>query len=319
MADRAKTSLAGAGRGGPGRGEPSDMPTGGWIDRLAPPRLAPYMRLARLDRPIGSWLLLFPCWWGVALASPGLPDLSFMALFAVGAVIMRAAGCTVNDIADKDFDARVARTRARPIACGDIGLPQAFAFLGLLLLAGLGVLVAFNPFTVALGIAALPLIAAYPFMKRITYWPQAFLGLTFNWGALLGWAAVEGGLGPPALALYAGGFFWTLGYDTIYAHQDKADDLTAGVKSTALKLGDKTRPWLFAFYGLAVALFALAGALAGLGPPFFVLLAAAAGHFAWQAATVRTDAPADCLAKFRSNKWVGWTLLAAIVAGRLVG
>jgi 4-hydroxybenzoate polyprenyltransferase len=319
MADRAKTSLAGAGHGGPERGEPSDMPAGGWIDRLAPASVAPYMRLARLDRPIGSWLLLFPCWWGVALASAGFPDLRFMALFAIGAVIMRAAGCTVNDIADRDFDARVARTRARPIACGDIGLPQAFAFLGLLLLAGLGVLVTFNPFTVALGIAALPLIVAYPFMKRITYWPQAFLGLTFNWGALLGWAAVEGVLAAPALALYAGAFFWTLGYDTIYAHQDKADDLIVGVKSTALKLGEGTRPWLFAFYGLAVALFALAGALAGIGLPFFVLLAAAAGHFAWQAATVRIDAPADCLAKFKSNKWVGWTLLAAIVAGRLVG
>jgi 4-hydroxybenzoate polyprenyltransferase len=295
------------------------MSAGGWIDRFAPAAVAPYLRLARLDRPIGSWLLLFPCWWGVALASAGFPDLRFMALFAVGAVILRAAGCVVNDIADKDFDARVARTRARPIACGDVGLPQAFAFLGLLLLAGLGVLVMFNRFTVALGIAALPLIFAYPFMKRITYWPQAFLGLTFNWGALMGWAAVEGALAAPALALYAGAFFWTLGYDTIYAHQDKEDDLIVGVKSTALKLGERTRPWLFAFYGLAAALFALAGALAGLGWPFYVLLAAAAGHFAWQAGTVRIDVAADCLAKFKSNKRIGWALLAGTVAGHLIG
>ncbi|MEE9139193.1 MAG: 4-hydroxybenzoate octaprenyltransferase [Alphaproteobacteria bacterium] len=291
----------------------------GWIERLAPGPAVPYLKLVRLDRPIGSWLLLFPCWWGLGLASSTFPDLRLMALFALGAVIMRGAGCTVNDIADRDFDRQVARTRTRPIASGAVSVPRAFAFLGLLLLAGFGVLVTFNPFTVGLGIAALPLIAAYPFMKRITYWPQAFLGLTFNWGALMGWAAITGGLAAPALALYAGALFWTLGYDTIYAHQDKQDDLVVGVKSTALRLGEATRAWLFVFYGLAVGLFGLAGWLAGMPWPFYALLAGAALQLGWQAGTVRTGEPADCLAKFKSNKWFGWMLLAAIVAGRMAG
>lgn len=297
----------------------SDMAAGGWIDRLAPARLAPYLRLARLDRPIGTWLLLFPCWWGVALATAGVPDPRPIALFAVGAVIMRAAGCTFNDIVDRDFDARVARTRTRPIPSGAVTVAQAGAFLGLLLAAGLAVLVMFNPFTVMVGLAALPLIFVYPFTKRVTYWPQAFLGLTFNWGALMGWAAVRGELTAPALALYAAGFFWTLGYDTIYAHQDKEDDALIGVKSSALKLGGRTRPWLFAFYGAALALATLAGALAGLTAAFYAVLAFAGAQLAWQAATVRPEEPRDCLDKFRSNRWFAWIVLAAIIAGRLGG
>jgi 4-hydroxybenzoate polyprenyltransferase len=317
MTEPAKTSIAGGAQGA--GAEASDTAAMGWIERLAPGPAVPYLKLVRLDRPIGSWLLLFPCWWGLGLASSTFPDLRLMALFALGAVIMRGAGCTVNDIADRDFDRQVARTRTRPIASGAVSVPRAFAFLGLLLLAGFGVLVTFNPFTVGLGIAALPLIAAYPFMKRITYWPQAFLGLTFNWGALMGWAAITGGLAAPALALYAGALFWTLGYDTIYAHQDKQDDLVVGVKSTALRLGEATRAWLFVFYGLAVGLFGLAGWLGGLAWPFYALLAGAALQLGWQAGTVRTGEPADCLAKFQSNKWFGWMLLAAIVAGRMAG
>ena len=295
----------------------SDIPALSWIDRLAPAAMRPYLRLARLDRPIGTWLLLFPCWWSVALAARTLPDPWLMALFAAGAVVMRGAGCTVNDLADREFDARVTRTAGRPIPSGEVSVPSALVFLGLQLLAGLLVLAQFNTFAIVLGAASLILIAVYPFMKRVTYWPQAVLGLTFNWGALLGWAAVHGELAAPALALYAGGVFWTLGYDTIYAHQDKDDDLMIGLKSSALKLGDATRVWLFVFYGGAAALLALAGTLAGLAWPFYAALALAGAQLAWQAGRVDTGVPKDCLAKFKSNRLFGWIVLGGIIAGRV--
>ena len=294
-----------------------DIPVGDWIDRVAPPGWRPYLRLMRLDRPIGTWLLLFPCWWSIALAGSGSPDLFLMALFALGAVVMRGAGCTINDIADHKFDAQVARTASRPIPSGAVSPRQAAAFLGLQLAIGLAILLLLNRFAIWVGIASLLLVFPYPLMKRITYWPQAWLGLTFNWGALLGWAAVSGGLGPAPLALYAAGLFWTLGYDTIYAHQDKEDDVLVGVKSSALALGHLTRPWLWLFFGLAVALMGVSGWLAGLSWPFYPLLALSAGQLAWQAATVDIDDAADCLAKFKSTRWFGWGLLAAIVAGRL--
>ncbi|MCH7485725.1 MAG: 4-hydroxybenzoate octaprenyltransferase [Proteobacteria bacterium] len=295
----------------------SDIPALSWIDRLAPAGMRPYLRLARLDRPIGTWLLLFPCWWSLSLAATSWPDPWLMALFAAGAMVMRGAGCTVNDIADRKFDARVARTAGRPIASGEVSVPGALVFLGLQLLAGLLVLAQFNGFAILLGSGSLILIAVYPYMKRVTYWPQAVLGLTFNWGALLGWAAVHGELAPPALALYAAGVFWTLGYDTIYAHQDKDDDLLVGLKSSALKLGGATRAWLFVFYGWAAVLMALAGYLAGLAWPFFAALALAGAHLAWQAGRVDTDDAKDCLAKFKSNRFFGWIVLAGIIAGRL--
>jgi len=296
----------------------SDIPAGNWIDRLAPARARPFLRLARLDRPIGTWLLLIPCWWGTAMAAAGWPDPAYMVLFAIGAVVMRAAGCTVNDMADRDFDARVARTADRPLASGAITFKGAALFLAALLAAGLVVLMQFNAFAVWVGVAALPLVAIYPFMKRITYWPQAWLGLTFNWGALAGWAAVTGELAAPAFVLYATGFFWTLGYDTIYAHQDKADDLVVGVKSSALRLGAATRPWLFGFFAAAVGLLVLAGWLAGLAWPYFAVLAAAAGHLAWQAATVDIDDAKACLAKFRANRDFGLIVLVGIVAARVL-
>ena len=295
----------------------SDIPRGNWIDRLAPPPVRPYLRLVRLDRPIGTWLLLFPSWWGLALAASVWPDPWLMALFAVGAVVMRGAGCVYNDIVDRDFDAQVARTADRPIPSGAVSVRQAVVFLALLLLAGLAVLLQFNPFAIALGAASLALVFTYPLAKRVTYWPQAVLGLTFNWGVLLGWAAVRGDIGWPALALYAAGFFWTLGYDTIYAHQDKDDDALIGVKSSALRLGAATRPWLFVFYVVAVALLGLAGGLAGLAWPFWLGLAAATGNLVWQAWAVDIDDPADCLAKFRANRIVGWLVLAGIVFGHV--
>jgi 4-hydroxybenzoate polyprenyltransferase len=297
----------------------SDIPAGTWIDRLAPAALRPYLRLARLDRPIGTWLLLIPCWWSVALATPSWPDAWLLALFAVGALVMRGAGCTINDIVDRDYDARVARTATRPIASGAVSVPQAFVFLALQLLIGLAVLAQLNTFTMIVGISSMVLIPVYPYMKRFTYWPQIFLGIVFNWGAFLGWAAVRGDLGGPALILYAACVFWTLGYDTIYAHQDKDDDARIGLKSTALRLAENTRPWLFGFYGITVVLLAVAGYRAGLAWPYFVILAAAAAQLGWQALRVDIDDPKDCLVKFKSNRQFGWIVVAGIVAGQLAG
>ncbi len=297
----------------------TDIPSESWIDRLAPPDTRPYLRLARADRPIGTWLLLLPCWWSVALATPSWPDAALFVLFAIGSLVMRGAGCTINDIIDRDYDARVARTATRPIASGQISVPKAVAFLGLQLLLGLSILLQFNAFAVALGAGSLILVVLYPFMKRFTYWPQLFLGFTFNWGALLGWTAVKGDLGAPAVALYAAGVFWTLGYDTIYAHQDKDDDSLIGIKSTALKFGAATRPWLVGFYGVTVVLMAMAGFLAGLSWPFYLGLALGALHLAWQTKNVNITDPRNCLAKFKSNRDFGLVVLAGIIASQVLG
>lgn len=297
---------------------PSDIDHGDWVDRCLPQGLRPYARLARLDRPIGTWLLLFPGWWGLALAARGWPDPLLLALFAAGAAAMRGAGCTLNDILDRHYDAQVARTRLRPLPSGAVGVGQAVAFMGLEAAVGAAVLLSLNRASIVLGVAVLGLVGTYPLMKRITHWPQFFLGLNFNWGALLGWTAVRGGLGWPAVLLYLGGVLWTLGYDTIYAHQDKEDDRRIGVKSAALALAENTRPWLFAFYMAALLLWGAAGLAAGLALPFCLGLALAAVPLAWQAARVDLDDPADCLAKFRANRLVGWLLLAGIVGGRIL-
>ncbi|MDF2763715.1 MAG: ubiA [Rhodospirillales bacterium] len=296
----------------------TDIRRGDWIDRFAPPALKPYLRLARLDRSIGTWLLLFPCWWGLALASPGWPDPALLLAFAVGALVMRGAGCTFNDIVDRDFDAQVERTRARPLPSGAVSLQGARIFLALQLAIGLAILLAFNRFTIALGIASLALVFTYPFMKRITWWPQAFLGLTFNWGALMGWSAATGGIGAPALLLYAGAVAWTVGYDTIYAHQDKEDDALIGVRSTARLFGESSRRWIALFYALALLGFGAAGAAAGLAWPYWIALAAAGLQLAWQVRGLNIHDPADCLMRFRSNRWIGWILFAGIVAAQLL-
>jgi 4-hydroxybenzoate polyprenyltransferase len=294
---------------------PSDIHHGDWVERWLPRWAEPYARLARWDRPIGTWLLLFPGWWGIALAGPQWPDPLLLLLFAIGAVAMRGAGCTLNDIADRDYDGQVARTRLRPLPSGRVTVPQAIAFTVTQLAVGAAVLFSLNQACRWLGLAVLALIGTYPFMKRITYWPQLFLGLNFNWGALLGWAAVTGSLAWPPVLLYLGGIFWTLGYDTIYAHQDKEDDARIGVKSSALALGARTRPFLFAFYAAALALWAAAGLSVDLGVLFWAGLAGAGLQLYWQAAYVNIDNPADCLAKFRSNRWIGWLLLLGIVGG----
>jgi 4-hydroxybenzoate polyprenyltransferase len=300
-------------------GSASDIQVGDWIDRLVPAAIRPYLRLARLDRPIGTWLLLFPCWWSTALAAPPgqWPDGRLMILFALGALVMRGAGCTINDIVDREIDAKVARTAGRPLPSGQITVPQAFAFLALQLAVGLLVLFQMSGVAIWLGIGSLALIAIYPFMKRITWWPQAFLGLTFNWGALLGWAAVRGDLGWPALWLYAAGIFWTLFYDTIYAHQDKADDALIGVKSTALKLGAETKPWLAGFGALMILLLVAAAISADLAWPAKLGVIGVAVHLLWQLASVNLDDARDCLGKFKSNRFIGWILLAGLIAGRL--
>jgi 4-hydroxybenzoate polyprenyltransferase len=297
--------------------DPSDIPGGGWVERWLPAWTRPYARLARWDRPIGTWLLLFPCWWGISLASKRWPDPALMLLFAIGAVVMRGAGCTLNDIADCHYDGLVARTRLRPLPSGAVSVRQAAVFLLLQLTLGAAVLFSLNKTSVLLGFAVLGLVGTYPFMKRITYWPQVFLGLNFNWGALIGWTAVTGELALTSLLLYLGGVFWTIGYDTIYAHQDKEDDVLIGVKSSAIALGTQSRPWLFVFYGAALLLWAAAGREAGLGAMFWVGLAGTTIQLAWQAARVGTEDPADCLRKFRSNRVVGWFMLAGIITGHL--
>jgi 4-hydroxybenzoate polyprenyltransferase len=294
--------------------DPTDIHHGDWVDRWLPGWAEPYARLARLDRPIGTWLLLFPGWWGIVLASPAWPDPVLLLLFAIGAVVMRGAGCTLNDIADREYDAKVARTRLRPLPSGRVTVPQAVVFMAAQLMVGATILLSLNRACWWLGIGVLGLIGTYPFMKRITYWPQLFLGLNFNWGALLGWTAVTGALAWPSALLYLGGIFWTLGYDTIYAHQDKEDDIRIGVKSSALALGERTRPWLFVFYAAALTLWAAAGIGTGLGMLFWAGLVGAGLQFAWQAARVDINDPADCLAKFRSNRVTGWLLFAGIVA-----
>jgi 4-hydroxybenzoate polyprenyltransferase len=298
----------------------SDIRSGDLTDRYVPAGWRPYIRLARLDRPIGTWLLLFPGWWAIAMAAPPghWPDWRLIVLFGVGAIVMRGAGCTLNDIIDRDFDSQVARTRIRPIPSGAVSVWQALVFLAAQLAIGAAILLCLDRLAILLGVLVLVSIGTYPLMKRITWWPQFFLGLNFNWGALLGWAAATGTLGAPSWLLYAGGIAWTLGYDTIYAHQDKEDDALIGVKSSALALGARTRPFLFVFYVAAIALWLAAGIAAHLAWPFYLGLGLAAAQLSWQAAAVDTARPDDCLAKFKSNRWAAWLILVGIIAGRLI-
>jgi 4-hydroxybenzoate polyprenyltransferase len=300
----------------PAAGSVADA-TGNWVDSLAPAWSRPYLRLARLDRPIGSWLLLLPCWWSSALAAIAahqrLPNPWHIALFFVGAFAMRGAGCTWNDIVDRDLDGAVERTRSRPIASGQVSVARAALFLVAQSLVGLLVLIAFNGFTVALGVASLAIVAVYPFMKRVTYWPQIVLGLAFSWGALMGWAAAFGRLDSPALLLYAGSISWVIGYDTIYAHQDREDDALIGIKSTALLFGPRTKPMLALFYTVAVILIGAAGFAAGGGIVFGIGLLAFAAHLTWQIVRLDIADPDNCLAIFKSDRDAGLILFAGLV------
>jgi 4-hydroxybenzoate polyprenyltransferase len=288
-----------------------------WTDRL-PAFLRPYAMLARWDRPIGTWLLLLPCWAGSALA-PGLPDPVLLLAFAVGAIAMRGAGCTVNDMADRDFDRRVERTRARPLASGALSMRQAALFTLAQAAVG-GLVLLFLPWdAVLVAVLAIPMIVVYPFMKRVTWWPQAFLGLTFNWGVLVGGVAA----GAPAsaiLLLYAGSIAWTIGYDTIYAHQDKADDALIGVRSTARLFGEKTHGWLLLLYATTILGWAAGGWLAGKGSIFLSVLLPVAIYLFREAKTVPIDDPAACLNAFRRHRWVGLALVAGLALdGWMIG
>jgi 4-hydroxybenzoate polyprenyltransferase len=291
--------------------------TGNWVDTAAPVWLKPYLRLARLDRPIGSWLLLLPCWWSAGLAAIAAgkpyPDPWHCLLFFIGAFAMRGAGCTWNDIVDRDLDAKVERTRSRPIPAGQVTARQAFGFLVVQALVGLIVLLQFNPFTILVGILSLATVAVYPFLKRVTHWPQIGLGLAFSWGALMGWPAVFGRLDPAAFILYAGSIAWVIAYDTIYAHQDREDDALIGIKSTAILFGERTKPLLALFFSLAIVLIAIAGWLAGGGLIFAVGLGAFALHLAWQVRRLDITDPALCLRLFKSNRDAGLILFAGMI------
>ncbi len=295
-----------------------DAPPDNWVHRYAPSWFRPYARLARFDRPIGSWLLVFPCWWSLSLAEHAngavYPSIWFVILFWIGATAMRGAGCTYNDIVDRNIDAGVARTRGRPIPSGEVSAKAAAAFMVLLCLIGLVVLLQFNKYTVVLGASSLLLVAIYPFMKRITNWPQLVLGLTFKWGALVGWTAVRGVLEWPAILLYAGCITWTIGYDTLYAHQDKEDDLSLGLGSTALRFGDQTKVWVSGLYAFAIAMWALAAWMAGVGAIGMIALAGAAAHMAWQVTTLDISDPVNCVKRFKSNRDLGWLIFAGFVA-----
>ena len=296
--------------------------TGNWVDTHAPLWLRPYLRLCRLDRPIGSWLLLLPCWWSAALAAGVARDLSQLPLtillFFIGAFAMRGAGCTWNDITDRDLDAKVERTRSRPIPAGQVSVKRALLFLALQALVGLCVLLQFNRFAVFTGIASLLIVAIYPFMKRITYWPQVVLGLAFSWGALMGFAVTLQRIDATALLLYAGSISWVIGYDTIYAHQDAEDDALIGVKSTARLFGARTREALMIFYGLAVVLIAAALWRGGVHWPAWLGLAAFAVHLGWQIRRLKISDPALCLRLFKSNRDAGLLLFAGLLVDALM-
>ena len=299
--------------------KPADSVKRSFVDRM-PAGVQPYLRLARFDRPIGFWLLFWPCAFGLTLGAHGLNvPLSRLALyallFAVGAIAMRAAGCVWNDIADRDIDAKVARTRGRPLPSGAVSVRAALVFLVVLALIGLAVLLQFNRFSIVLGFASLIPVAIYPFMKRITHWPQAVLGIAFNWGALMGWAVLHGDLALPPYLLFVGCILWTIGYDTIYAHQDKEDDAIVGVKSTALMFGAATKPVLWLLYGGAIVCWTIAGLQVKLHQAYYLGLAILAFQFAGQIVRVKLDNATSCLAAFRSNRDAGAILFLSLLAG----
>ena len=303
-------------------GRVADAPSDNWVYRVLPRAAWPYAQLARWDRPIGWQLLMWPCLWSSALAANALAAqdrlslglfVSQLVLFVIGSIAMRGAGCTYNDLVDHKIDMEVARTRSRPLPSGRVTRLQANIFMAVQALTGLAVLLCFNGFTILLGILSLAIVAIYPFAKRFTDWPQFFLGLAFSWGGLMGWAGLFGSLSFAAIFLYAAAVAWTIGYDTIYAHQDKEDDALIGVRSTARLFGDRTRRWLMGFYGLTLLLLLSAFLLAGAGIFAFMGLFVAAGMFAYQIAVLDIDNPTQCLALFKFNSRVGAIIFAGLV------
>ncbi|KAK8521186.1 hypothetical protein V6N13_077303 [Hibiscus sabdariffa] len=290
-----------------------------WVDCL-PEGLQPYAKLARVEKPIGSWLLMFPFAWSAALAAStgSLPDFKSLAVFACACPLLRGAACTINDFLDRDFDKMVERTKLRPMASGAVTPFQGLCFFAFQMLLSHGILLQLPNNSLMYEALFLFLICTYPLMKRITYWPQAYLGFTINWGILYGWHAIKGSLQPSiVLPLFLSGYCWTIFYDTIYAHQDKEDDVKAGIKSTALKFGESTKEWITGFATACIGSFALAGYNAALGWPFYAFLAAAAAQLAWQIGTADLSSPADCNRKFVSNKWFGALIFSGILLGRV--
>ena len=305
----------------------ADAVRGHWVYRFLPQWLWPHAQLARWERPIGWWLLMWPCWWSLAMAlaadngSAAIPwpkTLVFLALFMLGAFAMRGAGCTYNDLVDEDIDEKIARTRSRPLPSGRITRRQARLFLLLQLLVGLIVLLQFNWTAIALGCLSLVTVAIYPFMKRITWWPQLFLGFAFSWGALMGWTEMTGEIGLPMLVLYAGCIFWVIGYDTIYALQDIEDDALVGVKSTARLFGENARSAIAALYAAALALFAMAFSLAGTGWLAYLGLAAGLAHMGWQLWRLNLSDPVLALKLFKSNSMFGWIIFAGLMLAAIL-
>jgi 4-hydroxybenzoate polyprenyltransferase len=299
-----------------------DAPRGNWVDAYAPDWLKPYARLARWDRPIGFWLLFWPCAFSLALVAIKNPAAGFdwraLLLCFAGAVVMRGAGCTFNDIVDRDIDEKVERTRSRPIPAGQVSVRNAVIFMALQGLIGLLILVQFNWFTVMIGAASLVLVAIYPFMKRITWWPQIFLGLAFSWGALVGWGSQTAAISLPPLLLYLGSILWVIGYDTIYALQDVEDDALVGIKSTARLFGARVRPAVAVFYALATLCWLGAGVLSGGGAVLATALIAPAGIMIWQLYTLEPNVSGNALMRFKANHWVGLALTLAYLTEWLV-
>ncbi|WP_244934999.1 4-hydroxybenzoate octaprenyltransferase [Acuticoccus sediminis] len=303
------------------QGRVADAPVKNFVDRTLPEALRPYARLARLDRPIGWWLLMWPAWWSVALAGVAAgqpPNVWHLALLMIGSIVMRGAGCTYNDILDRDIDARVERTRSRPIPSGQVKVEAAMLFMLAQAFVGLAVVLQFNPFTIVLAFGSLVIVALYPLAKRVIDMPQLILGFAFSWGALVGWSATFGSLAAAPVLIYIGSIFWTIGYDTIYAHQDRRDDAIIGVRSSARLFANNSKLAVGVVYAAAVTLFALATGLAGGGVLAFLGLAAFAVHLARQVTRLSPDDPAACLDAFRSNRWAGWLFFAGLVADSVV-
>lgn len=295
-----------------------------WIEKCVnstPVGLQPYLKLMRIHKPTGTWLLLWPCYWSIGMATPHgcFPDLTLLLLFGCGAFLMRGAGCTVNDMWDKDIDAKVVRTKDRPLACGEISILDAWMFLGGQLSLALLVLLQLNWYSILLGASSLSLVTLYPLVKRISYWPQLMLGLTFNWGALLGWAAVHGSTSwSVVLPLYSACIFWTLIYDTIYAHQDKVDDVLIKIKSTALKFQENTKTWLTCFSLSMATCLAVAGYSADQTWPYYASVGVSSVLLLTQIASLNIHNPEDCWKKFKSNEHIGWLMFIGIIAGTLL-
>lgn len=309
--------------GGPTPVAPVADSTGNWVDSSAPAWLQPYLRLARIDRPIGWWLLLLPCWWSTAVAAlaqrSSWPDIKLIVLFLIGAIVMRGAGSTWNDILDRKIDAQVERTRNRPLPSGQVSAKAAFAFAVFLSFIGLAVLLQMNRFAILTGVASLLIVAIYPLAKRVISMPQFVLGLAFSWGALMGWAAVFGSLDWRPIVLYAGTICWVIGYDTIYAHQDRRDDAIIGVKSSARLFGEKTKPALTVLYSATIVLIGIATVFSGGGIISLIGLAAFAAHLSWQLITLDANNPAYCLKLFRANRDAGLLLFAGLALDVIAG